>query len=130
MSGSVALMKADQKTPLDTAGGIAVGSANPDGTVGPQAYWLLGNAATPVTVNTVGSWVGPLTAGYYTVTVDGTFGSGTFTLERKGLDGSTAVSTGLTLTAQGNLNIQVPQGASIRGNLTGSTSPSLRASVG
>jgi hypothetical protein len=118
-------ISASAKTPLP------IGSANPDGSVGDQAYALLGSTATPITVDTVGAWVGPLGRGAYAIRAEGTFGGGTVTLKFRGLDGATAqpFSPAAALTATGSVIVNVGAGGYVQASLSGSTGASIRANI-
>lgn len=61
----------------------------------------------------------------YQMQGEGAFGGGTLTPERKSYDGTWVTLGDTALTADGYVNIEVPQGAEIRGRLSGATSPSL-----
>lgn len=60
----------------------------------------------------------------------GTWGGGTFTIQVSPDSGTTWVATSVTFSANGYATLQVPNGAQVRGNLAGATTPSLNLSVG
>lgn len=65
----------------------------------------------------------------YAIEGEGTFGGGTLTPQKKSYDGTWIAWGSETLTADGGIVVQVPAGAEIRANLSGSTSPSLKVHI-
>lgn len=65
----------------------------------------------------------------YQIEGEGTWGSGTLTPQKKSYDGTWITLGDSTLTADGCINVEVPYGAEIRANLSGSTSPSLKVHI-
>ena len=60
-------------------------------------------------------------AGLYTISVDGTFGGTTVTIEKKSPDGSSGIAiASVSFTAEGMINVEVPSG-SYRAVMTGGT---------
>lgn len=74
------------------------------------------------------SWI-RCTGTVYQIEAEGTFGSGTVTPQKKSYDGTAITLGDSTLTANGAINVEVPVGAEIRIDLSGSTSPSLKVHV-
>jgi hypothetical protein len=70
-----------------------------------------------------------LGGGKYNLVAFGTFGSGTFKLQRLLADGATYLDvSGASFTANGQATIEIPAGQ-YRMNLAGATGPSLRAQI-
>jgi hypothetical protein len=70
-----------------------------------------------------------LSGGTYSLQAFGTFGGGTFKLQRLLGDGTTYLDvSGASFTANGQATVQVPPGA-YRMTLTGATGPSLKAQI-
>jgi hypothetical protein len=67
--------------------------------------------------------------GFVTLLANGTFGSGTLTVQASPDDGTTWISTIATMTAAGVINFLAGDGVLYRLNLSGSTAPSLNAWV-
>jgi hypothetical protein len=70
-----------------------------------------------------------LGGGTYNLAAFGTFGSGTFKLQRLLADGTTYLDvSGASFTANGQATLQLPAGM-YRMNLTAATGPSLKAQI-
>ena len=55
----------------------------------------------------------------------GTFGGGTLAPQKKGAGGTWAAISSETLTAAGQINVEVPAGTDIRASLSGASSPDI-----
>lgn len=67
-------------------------------------------------------------AGVFTFAVDGTWGNSTVTLEMKGPKGSGIPIPGVSLTANGVVNVEIP-GGSYRAVVTGGAAMNLSAAL-
>lgn len=74
-------------------------------------------------------WVRCTYGTVYQIEAEGSFGSGTITPQKKSYDGTAITLGDTTLTANGAINVEVPTGAEIRVDLSGSTSPSLKVHI-
>lgn len=109
---------------IDAATGLTAGLANP------SAYTLLTAASA------TGPAVSGIRGGDYIWQIEGTFGGGTATLQRLGLDGSTwknvrnaANTADVTATADSSIGVGVGQGATMRVLIAGATGASLNSSL-
>lgn len=111
----------------------AMFSAHGNRDTGAAFVQVVGTSATTITllngVTALGNSAasGPVDAGSYIFTVDGTFGGATVKLQWLGLDGTTwhDFSTAIALTAAGTLGVVLGQNSVVRAVASGGSGPYL-----